>query len=97
MQISTQTHDKGSHHAVEALKVLWRRGVKVKLVLIGQILKEFEEYLIRQKSEVFENTIILSYASEQDKNDAIDGCDVFLMPSKSDSFGLVYLEAWRCV
>ena len=94
LQISTQTHDKGSHHAVEALKVLWRRGIKVKLVLIGQILKEFEEYLIRQKPEVFENTIILDYASEQDKNDAIDGCDVFIMPSKSDSFGLVYLEAW---
>ncbi len=94
LQISTQTHDKGSHHTVEAMKVLWRRGVKIKLVLIGQILAEFEEYLINQKPEVFENTIILNYASDMDKNDALDGCDVFTMPSKSDSFGLVYLEAW---
>jgi len=94
LQISTQTHDKGSHHTVEAMKELWRKGINVKLVLIGQILKDFEEYLVGQKAEVFENTIILNYASEQDKNGALDGCNVFVMPSKSDSFGLVYVEAW---
>ena len=94
LQISTQTHDKGSHHTVEAMKVLWEKGFDIKLVLIGQILAEFEQYLISQKSYVFENTIILNYASEEDKNNAIEGCEVFVMPSKSDSFGLVYVEAW---
>ena len=94
LQISTQTHDKGSHHTVEAMKVLWRKGINIKLVLIGQILDDFEAYLRSQKSYVFENTIILSYGSEEDKNNAIDGCKVFVMPSKSDSFGLVYVEAW---
>jgi len=94
LQISTQTHDKGSHHTVEAMKVLWRKGIDIKLVLIGQILNEFEVYLRSQESYVFENTIILNYASEEDKNNAIDGCEVFVMPSKSDSFGLVYVEAW---
>ena len=94
LQISTQTHDKGSHHTVEAMKVLWRKGINIKLVLIGQILNEFEVYLRSQESYVFENTVILSYASEEDKNNAIDGCKVFVMPSKSDSFGLVYVEAW---
>ncbi|MCL4386563.1 MAG: glycosyltransferase family 4 protein [Actinobacteria bacterium] len=94
LQISTQTHDKGSHHTVEAMKILWEKGFDIKLVLIGQILAEFEQYLISQKSYVFENTIILNYASEEDKNNAIEGCEVFVMPSKSDSFGLVYVEAW---
>jgi glycosyltransferase involved in cell wall biosynthesis len=94
LQISTQTHDKGSHHTVEAMKVLWKKGINVKLVLIGQILNEFEVYLRSQESYVFENTIILNYAGEEDKNNAIDGCTVFVMPSRSDSFGLVYVEAW---
>lgn len=94
LQISTQTHDKGSHHTIEAMKVLWNKGVDIKLVLIGQILSEFESYLVSQKSYVFENTVILNYATEKDKNDAIEGCEVFVMPSKSDSFGLVYVESW---
>ena len=76
------------------MKLLWNKGVNVKLVLIGQILNDFESYLFLQKSYVFENTIILNYSSEEDKNNAIDGCEVFLMPSKLDSFGLVYLESW---
>ncbi|MCL6086898.1 MAG: glycosyltransferase family 4 protein, partial [Actinobacteria bacterium] len=94
LQISTQTHDKGSHHTVEAMKKLWQKEVDIKLVLIGQILNDFEEYLLAQKSYVFENTIILNYADEEDKNNAIEGCEVFIMPSKSDSFGLVYVESW---
>lgn len=94
LQISTQTHDKGSHHTVEAMKILWGKGIDIKLVLIGQILSEFEVYLLAQKRYVFENTIILNYATEEDKNNAIEGCEVFVMPSKSDSFGLVYVESW---
>ena len=96
IQISTQTHDKGSHHTVEAMKVLWKKGINIKLVLIGQVLNEFETYLLSQESYVFENTVILNYASEEDKNNALEGCEVFVMPSKSDSFGLVYVEAWLC-
>lgn len=94
LQISTQTHDKGSHHTVEAMKILWGKGIDIKLVLIGQILSEFEVYLLAQESYVFENTIILNYTTEEDKNNAIEGCEVFVMPSKSDSFGLVYVESW---
>lgn len=94
LQISTQTHDKGSHHIVEAMKILWEKKFNVKLVLIGQILKDFEDYLLQQKANVFENTIILNYITEQEKKDALDGCDIFVMVSKSESFGLTYPEAW---
>jgi len=38
----------------------------------------------------------LGYISEEEKRDAFDACDLFAMPSRYDSFGIVYLEAWRC-
>ncbi|MCJ7691571.1 MAG: glycosyltransferase family 4 protein, partial [Clostridiaceae bacterium] len=94
LQISTQTHDKGSHHIVEAMKILWENKINAKLVLIGQILKDFEAYLLMQEAYVFENTIILNYINEQEKKDALDACDIFAMTSRSESFGLTYLEAW---
>ncbi len=94
LQISTQTHDKGSHHIVEAMKIIWGKKFNVKLVLIGQILKDFEDYILQQEVDVFENTIILNYIAEQEKKDALDGCDIFVMASKSESFGVTYSEAW---
>ncbi len=36
----------------------------------------------------------LGRASETDKEDALAACDVFCLPSKSESFGIVNIEAW---
>ena len=94
LQISTQTHDKGSPHLVEAVKHLWHKGIDVTVVLIGQIMTDFDNYFFKQPPEVYEKTLVLDYIDEQTKKDALDACDVFVMPSKADSFGIVYLEAW---
>lgn len=94
LQISTQTHDKGSLHTIEAMKHLWGRGADVTLVLIGQVMNDFDEYFRQQPPRVYERTVVLDYVDEQTKKDAIDACDVFVMPSRAESFGIVYLEAW---
>lgn len=94
LQISTQTHDKGSPHLIEAMKQLWNRGMDVSLVLIGQIMSDFDEYFLGQPPWVYEKTLVLDYIDVETKKDALDACDVFVMPSRADSFGIVYLEAW---
>jgi glycosyltransferase involved in cell wall biosynthesis len=94
LQISTQTHDKGSPHLIEAMKIIWQRGIEATLVLIGQIMEDFDAYFLKQPPEVYEKTLVLDYIDEQTKKDALDACDVFVMASKADSFGIVYLEAW---
>lgn len=94
LQISTQTHDKGSHHIVEAVKHLWGKKMDVTLVLIGQVMSDFDSYFFGQPPWVYEKVIIFDYIDEQTKKDALDACDVFVMPSRADSFGIVYLEAW---
>jgi glycosyltransferase involved in cell wall biosynthesis len=94
LQISTQTHEKGSPHLIEAMKVLWQRGIEATLVLIGQVMNDFDTYFFRQPSWVYEKVIVLDYIDEETKKDALDACSVFVMPSKAESFGIVYLEAW---
>jgi glycosyltransferase involved in cell wall biosynthesis len=94
LQISTQTHDKGSPHLIEAMKRLWSEGKDVTLVLIGQVMSDFDAYFFRQTPQVYEKTLVLDFIDEETKKDALDACDIFVMPSRADSFGIVYLEAW---
>ena len=94
LQVSSQTFDKGSVHTVEALKLLWQRGFDVTLVMIGQVLSDFALYVAMQAPSVRAKLLILDYVSEDEKRDALAACDVFVMPSRADSFGIVYLEAW---
>jgi len=37
---------------------------------------------------------LLPYAADTVKRDALAAADLFVMPSRTDSFGIVYLEAW---
>ncbi len=37
---------------------------------------------------------LLGFIPDEDKRDLLDAGDVFVMPSRTDSFGIVYLESW---
>jgi len=94
LQISTQTRDKGSIDVVESMKLLWATGSKATLVLIGQIVNDFESYFLALDPLLYERILCLGFVDEQTKKDALDACDVLVMPSRADSFGAVFLEAW---
>ncbi len=93
-QISTQTHDKGSHHLVEAMKIVWQHFPDARLILAGPILKDFEDYFYAQPPWVFERTHLLGSISDDEKRDLLAAGDVLAMISRADSFGIVFLEAW---
>ena len=93
-QISTQTHDKGSHHLVEAMKQVWASGIEAHLILAGRALPDFDDYLSHQPKEVFERLICTGHLSEESKLDLLAAGDVMVMLSRAESFGIAYLEAW---
>ncbi len=93
-QISTQTHDKGSHHLVEAMKIVWSHLPEARLVLAGPILRDFEDYFYAQPPWVFEKTLLLGSISDEEKRDLLAAGDILAMVSRADSFGIVFLEAW---
>jgi len=93
-QISTQTHDKGSHHLVEAMKQVWESGIEAHLVLAGSALPDFDDYLSHQPKEVFERLVCTGHLSEEAKIDLLAAGDVMVMLSRAESFGIAYLEAW---
>lgn len=93
-QLSTQTHDKGSHHLVEAMKLVWAQGLDAHLVLCGKVLADFDDYLAHQEKYVFERVLVLGGVTEQRKNDLLAAGDIMVMLSRAESFGIAFLEAW---
>jgi len=92
--LSAMAYDKGTVTTVEAVRRLWRAGRNIELVLAGTLLTPFRAYLDRLPIEDRKRLRVMPEIDDQDKRDLLAACDVFAMPSRVDSFGIAYLEAW---
>ncbi|MGC1708239.1 MAG: glycosyltransferase family 4 protein [Nitrosotalea sp.] len=92
----TKSSVKGTINLIEALKDLWNSNTDIELVLIGQSMPDYETYFKKLETKFLSHIHDLGVISEDFKKNIFYDCDIFAMPSKSDSFGIVYLEAWVC-
>lgn len=88
------TRDKGSFHLVRAMEQLWTWGSDAHLVVAGPQVDEFMRFYERLPSATRDRVLLLGPVLGQEKKDLLAATDVFALPSRIDSFGIVYLEAW---
>jgi glycosyltransferase involved in cell wall biosynthesis len=94
LYIGALAYDKGATHVVEAMQRLWAQGSNATLVMIGAPLEQFMRFYQQLPDTVRSNIRLLPYAPDQTKRDALAAANVLAMPSRTDSFGIVFLEAW---
>ena len=92
----SKAYVKGIIHLIEALRILWKKRDDVFLVIIGPTTKEYEDYISKIPSSMQKNIIDLGAVDDKTKKEVFSSCDILAVPSKSESFGMVYLEAWLC-
>ncbi|MFO0852286.1 MAG: glycosyltransferase family 4 protein [Gemmataceae bacterium] len=78
--------------AVDLLHAVARLPTHVRLVLAGPEMPNFRRAWDRFPHQ--NRVTRLGVLSDQQKRDFFAGIDVFALPSRTDSFGLVLLEAW---
>lgn len=88
------TYDKGAFHALNALGRLRRAGADVRLVMAGQPSPEFEKYYAQQDAGVRAGCILPGSVKGEVKRDLFAACEALVLPSRCDSYGIVFLEAW---
>lgn len=85
--------DKGTVDLVEAVSRLRRRGLPVSLLLAGPELSTFRQWFEREHRTT-DGIHRLGIIDDVDKRDLLAAMDVLALPSRTESFGIVYLEAW---
>lgn len=85
--------DKGSIDTVNAALELWADGVDFELVAAGSPAADFEAALPAEAHQEVRFKQLGPISSEE-KKDLLAASSMLVMPSRVDSFGIVYLEAW---
>jgi glycosyltransferase involved in cell wall biosynthesis len=90
--LANNSAEKGTIDLLRAAERLWRLGTDFAIVLAGPEMPNFRRFFVGYP---FANRVRrLGVLNEDHKRDFFAGLDVFALPSRSDSFGLVLLEAW---
>jgi glycosyltransferase involved in cell wall biosynthesis len=92
--IGRASYDKGALHAAEAVLRLRRQGLAATLALIGPSTPEMARFLRELRISDREAIRPLGVVPEAEKHTLLQASALLLLPSRTDSFGIVILEAW---
>ena len=92
--LGAATYEKGAIHVAEAVRRLRAAGVDVTLDLAGTVTGQVARYFAKLPQEEKAGIRVHGNVSEAEKRRLLARCALLAMPSRVDSFGLVFLEAW---
>ena len=94
-QLGALDPNKGTPDLIRAIDRLNRdRSAPITLLLAGAATPEFDAFLDEDDWRNKPWLRLLGPIAPAEVPDFYDALDVFAMPSRTDSFGIVYLEAW---
>jgi glycosyltransferase involved in cell wall biosynthesis len=92
--LANNSEEKGTVDLLRAAEALWRSGVRFHVILAGPEMPNFRRFWDDFARRPGPPVRRLGVLTEEGKRDFFAGLDVFALPSRSDSFGLVLPEAW---
>jgi glycosyltransferase involved in cell wall biosynthesis len=90
--LANNSREKGSVDLLRAAERAWRNGGCFSLVLAGPEMPNFQSFWRGHRPSG--RVVRLGVLDARQKRDFFAAIDVFALPSRSDSFGLVLPEAW---
>jgi glycosyltransferase involved in cell wall biosynthesis len=90
--LANNSREKGSVDLMRAAERAWHQGGRFVIVLAGPEMPNFQTFWRHHRPSG--RVLRLGVLNARQKRDFFAALDVFALPSRSDSFGLVLLEAW---
>jgi glycosyltransferase involved in cell wall biosynthesis len=96
--LTNNSYEKGTNDLLAALEPLWLQGRQIHVLLAGPVMPNFIDFwrTFEGRLSPFARKCVrrVGPLSDPKKRDFFAVIDAFAVPSRSDSFGLVLLEAW---
>jgi glycosyltransferase involved in cell wall biosynthesis len=90
--LANNSAEKGTCDLLRATQRLWGEGKQFRVVLAGPEMNNFRSFWDTYPAK--DKVTLLGVLSDEAKRNFFAAIDLFALPSRTDSFGLVLLEAW---
>lgn len=94
LALGVAAFDKGTVHVIQAMQRLWAQGSDATLVQVGPQMRHFEQFCATLPDTDKARCRLLGFVPHEVRCDALAAANMLLQPSRTESFGIVYLEAW---
>lgn len=92
--LGRKVQHKGWDVLLSAMPRIWEEEPETALILAGQSGPYFQEHFKGHFVSRDPRVLSLDDFPEEDKADLLAACEVLVLPSQAESFGVVFLEAW---
>ncbi len=90
--LARHSEDKGYRQLAESAKQVWQHHPDACFLFIGPQTAESKAFF---RHAADPRIIVIESISQADKNAALASCDLLCIPSRKESLGVTYLEAWH--
>ncbi len=94
LALGAAAYDKGTIHLIEAVNQLRQTGSDVHLVMAGPMMADVDRVLRSLSGKEREGIHALGFVSDEERRDLLAAASMLALPSRTESFGLVFMEAW---
>jgi glycosyltransferase involved in cell wall biosynthesis len=97
--IGRQDRNKGALTLLESMRHVWRTGLEARLLFAGQSAhraRDLEEQVGMLPAEQRARVAFHDDFADDEIAHITDACDIVVMPSVEEGFGMAYLEGWMC-
>lgn len=88
--------EKGQHRVLAAMPEVLKRYPEARYVVAGPGTDERMDKVLADHPGLERSLVRTGPASEEQKLELYNLCDVFILPSKNEGFGIVFIEALAC-
>jgi glycosyltransferase involved in cell wall biosynthesis len=92
--LGRKVEDKGIDVLLDTMPLIWKEEPHSILILAGQTSPYFKTLYANHPLSRDPRVISLDDFPDEEKTDLLAACDLCILPSRVESFGVVFLEAW---